>query len=114
MTSTWSRRFEAGARRAWRRPLLAEVASEDEPALETADVARAGAELVAFRVADGPDEAREAGAEAVTRLLGAGVDSADIEETLKELVQSTPDKPWRAAVADSILASAGALLRSAE
>ena len=83
---------------------------EDEPEAKVTvsplDGMRAAAELIAFRQSEGPAEARQR-AEYAIRVLGGkgGVEQADIHEALMGIARSSPEKPWLAAVVDSLVST---------
>jgi hypothetical protein len=64
---------------------------------------RAGADLALLSASDNEPEARRHGEAAVARLREAGVEPSDIEDALTGIVEASPEKPWLAAIADSLL-----------
>jgi uncharacterized RDD family membrane protein YckC len=79
---------------------------DDEPAAEGESSVMNGvagaADLMAFRFADDRLEARERGTEAIARLEKEGVSKSDIGAMLADIAEGTPEKPWLAALADSL------------
>lgn len=105
--SSVSRRFQS-AIPASGANFSASFGAEDEPETEVtlsplAGI-RAAAELIAFRQSDDAAEARRRGEHAVRVLAGdGGAELDDIHEALIGIARSTPEKPWLAAVADSLV-----------
>ena len=60
--------------------------------------------IMAFSFADDAEEARERGERAVAQLRESGVEDSDIQAMLRDIADDAPEKPWLAAVADSLVA----------
>lgn len=102
--STWNSatdRFEAGL--ASLGGAAAETPEESSTTVIGVNGIRAGADLALLSSADNEPEARSRGEAAVARLREAGVEPSDIEDALTGIVEASPEKPWLAAIADSLL-----------
>lgn len=64
---------------------------------------RFGRTMASLATADNEEKARAAAADALASMRGAGLSGADARETIRQVAESTEDRPWIASAIDRVL-----------